>query len=136
MYRKGDGTRNGNSVETLVSTGTKITGKLIAEGTVRVDGTFEGELQVGGDLLVGEQGSIQATIRSRNMLVAGEIKGTVVVEDRLEIVPSGRVIGTVQMKRLVMADGAIIEGKCKMLEETRDTAATDAEEERYHEVGV
>lgn len=102
------------AVDTIIGKGTSITGKLVAEGAVRVDGRFEGELNTAGDLVVGEGGQVVATVKARNLLVVGTIKGDVVTSGQLEIAPTGKVEGDVQTARLIVESGGLLMGHCQM----------------------
>ncbi|MBC7323901.1 MAG: polymer-forming cytoskeletal protein [Moorella sp. (in: Bacteria)] len=102
------------AVDTLIGKETSITGKLVAEGAVRVDGRFEGELSTAGDLVVGEGGLVVATVKARNLLVVGTIKGDVVTSGQLEIAPTGKVEGDVQTARLIVEPGGLLMGHCQM----------------------
>ncbi len=102
------------TVDTLIGKGTKITGKLEAGGTVRIDGFFEGEVSTEGDLVIGENGQVVAAIKARNLLVVGAIKGDVATTGQLEIAPTGRIEGDVQTARLVVEPGGLLQGHCQM----------------------
>lgn len=102
------------TVDTVIGKGTRIEGKLVAEGAVRIDGCFEGEVSTEGDLVVGENGQVTAAIKARNLLVVGTIKGDVVTSGQLEIAPTGRVQGDVQTSRLVVEPGGLLQGRCQM----------------------
>ncbi|QGP91914.1 Polymer-forming cytoskeletal [Neomoorella glycerini] len=102
------------TVDTVIGKGAKITGKLVAEGAVRIDGNLEGEVSTEGDLVVGESGQVVATVRARNLLVVGAIKGDVVTTGQLEIAPTGKVEGDVQTVRLIVEPGGLLQGHCQM----------------------
>lgn len=101
-------------VETIISKGTRMAGKLVSEGGVRIDGSFEGEINIEGDLVVGETGQVTATIKARNLLVVGLINGDVVANGQVEIATTGKVEGDVQTPRLIVEPGGLIQGYCKM----------------------
>ena len=84
-------------------------------GAVRVDGYFEGELHIGGDLIVGETGKIIGTIVAKNVIIAGEVRGTIEARGKLELAPTAKVFGDSKMVTLVVEDGAFIQGMCAPL---------------------
>ena len=61
-----------NRVDTIL--GRDGSGDLKAEGTLRIDGTVEGEIEVNGDLIISESASLTANVKDA-ATVAGEIKG-------------------------------------------------------------
>ncbi|KJS20027.1 MAG: hypothetical protein VR72_16440 [Clostridiaceae bacterium BRH_c20a] len=105
---------NFEKVETLIGVGTHIQGVISSQGTIRVDGTFSGEIKTQGDLVIGDSGAIEANIEARNVLVAGEIKGNLQVKGKIEITPSGKVIGDIKVKNLIVDEGATFKGSCLM----------------------
>ena len=99
-------------VETIIGKGTSITGNLYCKGSLRVEGHIEGgEVVAAGDIFVGQGGHITANVKGRNVVVAGEIRGDVDSKDKLEIVPTGVLIGDIKMCTLVIEDGATFKGK-------------------------
>lgn len=102
-------------VDTIIGKETQVTGHVVAAGTIRVDGRIEGEIDAAGDVVVGEPGRVVASIRGRNVTIAGEVQGNVYAEGRLEIVPSGKLCGDVKTAVLAIEDGAIFKGMCEMV---------------------
>lgn len=99
-------------VETIIGKGTNITGNLYCKGSLRVEGRIEGgEVVAAGDVFVGQGGQVVATVRGRNIVIAGEVRGDVEAKEKLEIVPSGVLIGDIKMSTLVIEDGATFKGK-------------------------
>lgn len=101
--------------ETLVGDGTEIRGTMRADGTVRIDGFFEGEIYAEGDVVVGEKGTVKATLVAKNILIAGKVEGNVEARERLELVATGRLIGDIKTPNLVIADGAVFIGRSEMV---------------------
>ncbi|MGE5590267.1 MAG: bactofilin family protein [Bacillota bacterium] len=97
-------------VETILGRGTEFRGTLISSGVVRVDGKLEGEISHSGELVIGEHAVVVANVKAKQITVAGQIKGNVDCEGRLEIVPSGRLYGDIKVGHLVIAEGAVFQG--------------------------
>jgi len=106
---------NPDKVDTLVGNKTVFEGKLHAYGGIRIDGTVKGEIECQGVLVVGNAGKIEANITSDSAIVGGEVIGNITAKDRLEIISQGRVVGDIATSHLVIADGVIFEGSCRML---------------------
>lgn len=115
-------------IDTFLSKTTSFDGKLVTEGAVRIDGKFCGEISVKGDLLIGEEGLIQANVSARNLLISGELKGSVSVSGRVEITSSGKLFGDISVGQMVIDEGAVFEGNCQMRkdagENRKDKAGT------------
>ncbi len=109
--------------ETIVGNGTEIKGTMKADGSVRIDGTFEGEIYADGDVVIGEKGFARATLMAKNILIAGRVEGNVEAKERIELVATGRLIGDIKTPNLVIADGAIFIGRSEMVlpQENKET---------------
>jgi cytoskeletal protein CcmA (bactofilin family) len=92
----------------------QLVGKLVYEGDVRVQGTFEGEANLSGDLQVDGGATVKAKLECRNLSVRGSLEGEAAVRDRLLIAGSGVVSGTFRVARLVVEDGALLNGNISM----------------------
>jgi cytoskeletal protein CcmA (bactofilin family) len=101
-------------VDTIIGKGTQVNGKIIAEGLVRIDGRFEGDIQSAGDVIVGESGTVLADVNLRHLTVAGELHGDARLAGRLEITATGKLIGDISVDTLLIRDGGIFKGQCEM----------------------
>jgi cytoskeletal protein CcmA (bactofilin family) len=103
-----------DTISTFLGQGAELEGKLKVTGTLRLDGHFKGEISGAGSLIVGEGANIESDIHVSNLLNSGEIRGKVIADEKIEIRAGGKVIGSVQTPALVMYEGGIIEGDCRM----------------------
>lgn len=113
MFRREE---NFDKVETLLGRGTEFRGNLVSRGVVRLDGKFEGEIQHGGSLFIGESAQVTANVKCKHLTVAGQLRGNVDCEGKLELLPSGHLYGDIKMAQLVIADGAVFQGASMMRE--------------------
>ncbi|HDM10197.1 MAG: polymer-forming cytoskeletal protein [Deltaproteobacteria bacterium] len=94
--------------------GTEFEGKLSFTGSVRLDGRFKGEIFSEGTLVVGDSAFIEGDIEVSEIIVSGEIKGSIVASKRIEIHAPGKVFGNIQSPIVIIDEGVIFEGTCKM----------------------
>lgn len=87
-------------------------GLLSFRGSVRVDGMLSGEVVAEGLLLVGPSAQVKANVSVDELVVSGLVEGDVQARRRVEIRPTGRVIGRVRTPRLAVADGGLLRGRC------------------------
>lgn len=104
----------GHEPETIIAASVKVEGDFASQGNVLIEGTVEGSLKTERDLRVGERARISADVHAANAVVAGEIKGNLVVGERLELEPTAKVYGDVQTKILVVSAGAMVNGRLLM----------------------
>ena len=93
---------------------TAFEGKLTFHGTIRIDGHVKGKILADGSLIVGEEAMIEATMHLSCISVSGEIHGNIIADDRIEIHPAGKVFGDIQATTVVINEGGIFEGNCRM----------------------
>jgi len=103
-----------DKITTFLGQGTEFEGSLESSGALRIDGHFKGEISGEVSLVVGESAKIESDIRVSHLLNSGEIKGSVVAKERVEIREPGKVLGNIRTPSLVMDEGAIMEGNCRM----------------------
>ena len=101
-------------VETIIGLGTKMEGKIKTEGTMRVDGIFTGEIEAKGDVIIGDKGVVEGELKSRNVFIAGEFKGNIKSDGRLEASSSAKIVGDIDVKNLIVDEGAQFKGNCSM----------------------
>lgn len=79
---------------------------------LRIQGTVEGNVQCGGDVVVAATGLVKGSIQARRLTVIGRVEGVFRVETCLEILESGRVEGEVELGTLIVDEGGILQGTC------------------------
>jgi cytoskeletal protein CcmA (bactofilin family) len=89
-------------------------GKMTFEGVFRLDGKFEGEIFEGGTLIVGETAVVQGKIGVNSIIINGLVEGEVYAKGRVEIHSTGKFYGNLLTPILIVNEGGILEGHCKM----------------------
>ena len=101
-------------IRAFLGEGTSFSGTLQFEGTVRLDGQFEGDVSGGDLLIIGETATVRADIKVGSLVVGGRGEGNVVARKRVEILPTAQVSGTIKTSSLVVCDGAVLNASCEM----------------------
>ena len=117
-----------NEVKAFLGQGTEFDGKLMFGGSVRIDGDFKGEILGGGTLIVGESANIEANIAVDNLLVSGDVRGSIEIKERVEIFSTGRLFGNVKTSIFVIQEGAVFEGDCQMISEPERESAREEDQ--------
>lgn len=99
---------------TFLGLDTLAEGKLTFDGTLRIDGHYKGEIVSSGNLVVGEEGLIEADIQVSYIVIQGEIHGNILAEQRVDIRSSAKVFGNIEAPTVIIDEGAIFEGQTKM----------------------
>jgi cytoskeletal protein CcmA (bactofilin family) len=89
-------------------------GRIISEGIFRLDGKLEGEIFHKGILIISETAVIKGKLEVDALTLNGLIEGEVAAKERVEIHAKGKLYGNIFTPALVIQDGGIFEGNCKM----------------------
>jgi cytoskeletal protein CcmA (bactofilin family) len=105
-----------NLVVTTLGPETSFSGKLKFNDSLKIRGSFEGEIEAKGILFIDEPAVINAKIiRASSIIVSGQIRGDLEAVDKIEMLPTARVYGNVRTSKLRIADGVVFEGHCDMI---------------------
>jgi cytoskeletal protein CcmA (bactofilin family) len=103
----------------FVGGGTVLTGEANFKAMMRVDGHLSGRVSSSsGTLIVGANGKVDANIEVAVAIIHGTINGDIIATQRLELGRAAKVNGNIQTPSLVIEQGAVFEGTCKMLQMT------------------
>ena len=90
-------------------------GTLSFEGTVRIDGKFEGTVNTKDTLVIGEAGEVQAEVVEVGTLVCkGKLRGTVLASKKIEMHPTSKITGNVKTPAMSIELGAVLDGQLNM----------------------
>jgi cytoskeletal protein CcmA (bactofilin family) len=115
-----------SSLTTFIDEDSQIEGKYTFSGTVMLNGKFTGEIVTNDSLIVGEKGVIKANIRAGQALVSGEVVGNIQASERLELKRTARVFGDVEAPSIILEEGVLFEGHCRMTKANQITEAPRA----------
>jgi cytoskeletal protein CcmA (bactofilin family) len=102
-------------VGTIIGPGAVLDGPLTTKDSTRIDGTVKGNVTISGALIVGQEGKITGTVSAMNAYIAGEVTGNVSApQGKVEISDTGKVIGDVTCKGIIIDENAIFSGQCDM----------------------
>ena len=99
---------------TLLAKGVVLKGEIHVEGTVRIDGRLDGEIQTNGQVIVGEDGLVQGVITAGTVVSSGRIKAKVTANERVQLMKTSTLIGEVLTPILIMEEGAKLQGATDM----------------------
>lgn len=103
-----------NELNAYLGRGSRVSGKLNFDGTVRVDGQVEGEISAQDTLIVGERAVVTAQINGNTVIIKGKVTGDINARKRVEIRAPGKLYGNIVTPSLVIHDGVVFEGHCSM----------------------
>jgi cytoskeletal protein CcmA (bactofilin family) len=105
-------------IETVLGSNCAFSGTLTATAGVRIDGSFDGAIEVAGTLLIGDGARVVAeSIRATTAIIGGSVKGNILA-DKVEIQRTGRIYGDINVITFVTEEGAILRGSVTMRDES------------------
>ena len=108
-------------VVTLIGRGAVCDGDFRSKDSTRVDGEINGDVVIEGTLIVGTSGKINGDVTAKNVFLAGSIEGSIdASRGKIEISDTGRIIGDITTRSIVIDENAIFQGQCNMAAATAE----------------
>lgn len=99
---------------TVLGAGARFVGDLSGDEDIVVNGRFEGKIRVEKSVTVGAGGDLEGDIAARSVVVGGRVRGQITAGEKAELLESAVVEGSVQAPKIVIAEGAQLEGNVAM----------------------
>jgi cytoskeletal protein CcmA (bactofilin family) len=103
-----------DEMESTIGEQTTVEGTYKSDNSIRICGSVKGEIESQRSILVDSQAHVNAKVTASAVTVAGQVDGHIFCTGRVEIRPSGRVMGEINAGTLVMQEGAFFEGNLRM----------------------
>jgi cytoskeletal protein CcmA (bactofilin family) len=103
-----------DEINAFLGAGTHYQGKLNFEGSVRIDGSFTGEIQSDGTLIIGKDAKVDGQIKVGQLILSGNLQGEIDANRKIVLHKTANLVGSLQTPVLVMEEGAILEGQVAM----------------------
>lgn len=101
-------------IKAFLGHGAEFIGKLIFNGSVRIDGSFQGEIYGEGSLVVGQGALVKADIAVKSVYISGDVQGNIEVKEKINIHSTGKFSGDVHTPVFIMEEGAVFDGRSHM----------------------
>jgi cytoskeletal protein CcmA (bactofilin family) len=98
----------------IIAPGTKVTGDVETDGTLRVEGTVEGHIKAAKAVVLGKDGVVIGDIATQDAVIGGRVTGTVVAESRLELQATCIIDGEIRARRVKLDEGGKVNGQVSM----------------------
>ncbi|MCL2874621.1 MAG: polymer-forming cytoskeletal protein [Defluviitaleaceae bacterium] len=108
-------TEPGGDVSTFVGEGIELSsGNIKGCGSVRVDGIMSGNVDIDGDLFIGDAGHLKGNASANYAYITGRLDGSVFVTGLLHLTSSANVQGDIGCTTILIEEGAVFGGNCRM----------------------
>ena len=111
--------------EKILDVDARMQGTIIFKDPVnlRINGSFEGKLETCGSLTIGENANVRADIEGDRIIIAGKVTGNLNARESISLIAPAVVLGNVQTPTVSIAEGAVLDGKLKMLDLGKSSAS-------------
>ncbi len=99
-----------------------FTGSFNINGSLRIDGRFEGKTLKADQLYIGSEGRVKTTIDAVSVIVEGLIIGNINATSRVLLMPTAKVFGDIRTPELIIQNGVLLEGRCTIANDLRTSA--------------
>ena len=104
-----------NKIQTLIGEQCIIIGSINGNGLIKIDGSIDGDLVCEDNVILGEAGHIKGNVTCNNAYINGILNGNISCTNTLNIESCGKVCGDISVKKLMISEGGILDGKCTMI---------------------
>jgi cytoskeletal protein CcmA (bactofilin family) len=101
-------------IEVTIGPAASFNGDLVCDGIVKIEGVYQGSIKTVSNVIIAENGRVDAHIEAQNVSVSGQAKGAIVAKGRLEILSTGKVWADVTVSSFFLDDGGKLHGALKM----------------------
>ena len=106
-------TKNTEKLESLIGANSNFKGDINTKGTLRVDGTMEGNVNADW-VILGEKACMKGDVTARGIIVGGRVDGNLRAKEIVEIKSKGQVSGDISTNKLTIIEGGMFDGKSTM----------------------
>jgi cytoskeletal protein CcmA (bactofilin family) len=99
---------------TVIGADAKFKGELSFQGSVKIDGSFEGSIQTPGTVYVSQTGKVKAEVQAGNVSVDGNVEGNLNSEGSVQLNASCKLRGDLKAAKLTVKEGATWSGRCEV----------------------
>lgn len=105
--------KNTEKLESFIGANSNFKGDIDTKGTLRVDGTMEGNVNADW-VILGEKAYLRGDITARGIIVGGKVEGNLRVKEIVEVKTKGQVYGDIYSSKLTIVEGGIFDGRSSM----------------------
>ena len=111
---------------TVIGQGSRVTGRITGDGSLEILGHVDGEVEVTGEVTVGDEGLVGSNVVARRIVVRGAVRGDLTASESIALDSNARVIGDLRAPRIAVTAGALIRGNVQTSEAGAAPARTQA----------
>ena len=123
-------TKTGGDVsDNIIGENSYFTGNFNINGSLRIDGRFEGKFLQAEQLYIGREGRVKTNVNALSVIVEGLVIGNINATNRVLLMPTAKIFGDIKTPELIIQNGVILEGRCTISNDLKSSAKSLIEAE-------
>jgi cytoskeletal protein CcmA (bactofilin family) len=119
----------GDISNNVIGENSYFSGRFLINGSLRIDGRFEGKYLQADQLYIGQNGKISTNINAVSVIVEGLVIGNINASNRVLLMPTAKILGDIKTPELIIQNGVILEGRCTISNDLKSSAKSLIEAE-------
>lgn len=107
-------------VNSTIGEGSVFEGKFFIDGSININGKFEGEIKTNDQIVVGESGKVKTNIYAKNAIIAGVVIGNIEAEQEVSLLKTGKVLGNIKAPKLYVEEGVLFQGNVTITAQSKN----------------
>jgi len=104
-------TKNEGQLNSIIGEGSIFEGKFYINGSLQIDGRFQGEIKTKEHVIIGELGKVKTDISAKKVSVGGTLIGNVEAEEEVTLLATGRILGNIRAPKVNIEEGVVVQGE-------------------------
>ncbi len=106
----------------IIGEGSIFDGRFYVNGSIMIEGKFQGDIRTDDQLIVGPTGKVKTDIQARKVTIAGTLIGNISASEEVTLLHTGKVLGNIVTPKLTVEPGVITDGKVTITSGQTDEA--------------
>ena len=116
------------SINTIIGTGSSLSGDIHINGFVRIDGDINGNLETDGNIIIGDNARIHGNVKAKSAIVGGIVLGDIITLESIKLLSNSAVLGDIISRKIQIEDKAVFHGHCISI---KDAELFEQESNKY-----
>ncbi len=112
----------------VIGEGSVFNGRFYVNGSILIEGKFQGDIRTDDQLIVGPTGKVKTDIVARRVTVAGTLIGNITASEEVSLLHTGKVLGNISTPKLIVEPGVVTDGMVTITSGQTDDAKKVIEE--------
>ena len=113
---------SGDISSNIIGENSYFNGRFMINGSLRIDGRFEGKYLQADQLYIGQNGKISTNINAVSVIIEGMVIGNINASNRVLLMPTAKILGDIKTPELIIQNGVILEGRCTISNDLKSSA--------------